>query len=89
MDDPDGAEQMVVELTNDIPKDSTILQGLRATRGVRMTAETATSVFVKWPALANQRYVSLYTPVCFTLEYRVRLLRLTSSLTCPSCDVPH
>ena len=52
---------MVVELTNDIPKDSTILQGLRATRGVRMTAETATSVFVKWPALANQRYVSVYT----------------------------
>ena len=55
LDDPDGAEQMVVELTNDIPKDSAILQGLRATRGVRMTAENATSVFVKWPALANHR----------------------------------
>ena len=57
-DDPEVADRMVAELNTDVPKDSTILEGLRATRGLRMTAENAAGVFVKWPALANQRYVS-------------------------------
>ena len=48
-DDPEVADRMVAELNTDVPKDSTILEGLRATHGLRMTAENA---------LANQRYVS-------------------------------
>ena len=39
--------------------DDVILDGLRETRGARHTVESATAVFVKFPALAQQRYVSL------------------------------
>ena len=47
------------ELEKGVPVDDVILDGLRETRGARHTVESATAVFVKFPALAQQRYVSL------------------------------
>lgn len=47
------------ELNKDVPDDAKIIEGLRDTRGARQTIENATSVFVKWPALNQQRFVSM------------------------------
>ena len=43
------------ELNKDVPDDAKIIEGLRDTRGARQTIENATSVFVKWPALNQQK----------------------------------
>ena len=47
------------ELNNDVPDDAKIIEGLCDTRGAQQTVENATSVFVKWPALNQLRFVSM------------------------------